>query len=65
MNIGQGNEILNGKKLPNWVVQGAGFEPAKRLTADLESAPFDHSGTPAIDCRKITWCSFFLFNDIL
>ena len=29
------------------LVQGAGFEPAKRLTADLESAPFDHSGTPA------------------
>ena len=29
------------------LVQGAGFEPAKHLTADLESAPFDHSGTPA------------------
>ena len=33
------------------LVQGAGFEPAKRLTADLESAPFDHSGTPAMGRR--------------
>ena len=29
------------------LVQGAGFEPAKSLTADLEPAPFDRSGTPA------------------
>ena len=28
-------------------VQGAGFEPAKHSAADLEPAPFDHSGTPA------------------
>ena len=33
----------------NWddVVQAAGFEPAKHYAADLEPAPFDHSGTPA------------------
>ena len=30
------------------LVQGAGFEPAKRYAADLEPAPFDHSGTPAV-----------------
>ena len=29
------------------LVQGAGFEPAKSLTAELEPAPFDRSGTPA------------------
>ena len=29
------------------VVQVAGFEPAKHYTEDLESSPFDHSGTPA------------------
>ena len=29
------------------VVQAAGFEPAKHYAADLEPAPFDHSGTPA------------------
>ncbi len=28
------------------VVVGGGFEPPKALPADLQSAPFDHSGTP-------------------
>ena len=28
------------------MVEGAGFEPAKASPADLQSAPFDHSGTP-------------------
>jgi hypothetical protein len=28
------------------VVEGAGFEPAKAMPADLQSAPFNHSGTP-------------------
>ena len=46
------------------LVQGAGFEPAKRLTADLESAPFDHSGTPAWVTREDFHCSFFLFMNI-
>ena len=27
-------------------MEGAGFEPAKSSTADLQSAPFSHSGTP-------------------
>ncbi len=26
---------------------GAGFEPAKHYAEELESTPFDHSGTPA------------------
>ena len=26
---------------------GAGFEPAKQYAEELESTPFDHSGTPA------------------
>ncbi len=30
-------------------VPGAGFEPAKLYAEDLESTPFDRSGTPA--CR--------------
>ena len=29
------------------MVQAAGFEPAKHYAEDLESSPFDHSGTPA------------------
>jgi hypothetical protein len=28
-------------------VPGAGFEPAKLYAEDLESTPFDRSGTPA------------------
>lgn len=28
------------------MVEGAGFEPAKAKPADLQSAPFSHSGTP-------------------
>ena len=31
------------------MVPGAGFEPAKLYAEDLESTPFDRSGTPA--CR--------------
>ncbi len=27
-------------------MEGAGFEPAKAEPADLQSAPFDRSGTP-------------------
>ena len=28
------------------VVEEGGFEPPKSLTADLQSVPFGHSGTP-------------------
>ena len=28
------------------MVEGGGFEPPKSLTADLQSAPFSHSGIP-------------------
>ncbi len=31
-------------------VPGAGFEPAKLYAEDLESTPFDRSGTPASCC---------------
>lgn len=27
---------------------GEGFEPSKSMTANLQSAPFNHSGTPPI-----------------
>ena len=30
---------------PHKVVDGGGFEPPKSATADLQSAPFGHSGT--------------------
>ena len=29
-----------------FLVEGGGFEPPKSRTADLQSAPFGHSGTP-------------------
>jgi hypothetical protein len=31
---------------PFFLVEGGGFEPPKVEPADLQSAPFDHSGTP-------------------
>ena len=58
------NETIMAKNVSKKMVQGAGFEPAKRLTADLESAPFDHSGTPAWATREDFHCSFFLFVNI-
>ena len=33
------------------MVQGAGFEPAKPKVADLQSAVFDRSTTPAYDVK--------------
>ena len=30
------------------MVEGGGFEPPKASPADLQSAPFDHSGTPPL-----------------
>ena len=38
-------------------VPGAGFEPAKLYAEDLESTPFDRSGTPAC---SVPWCISFL-----
>ena len=38
-------------------VPGAGFEPAKLYAEDLESTPFDRSGTPA-SCWA--WDNLFL-----
>ena len=34
------------------MVGADGFEPPKVLPADLQSAPFGHSGTPPINCQK-------------
>ena len=39
------------------MVPGAGFEPAKHYAEDLESTPFDRSGTPARMSRSMV---FFL-----
>jgi hypothetical protein len=38
-------------------VEGAGFEPAKAMPSDLQSDPFDRSGTPPdtlMNSRKIS-----------
>ena len=34
------------KKLQHHLVEGEGFEPSKAEPTDLQSAPFDRSGTP-------------------
>ncbi len=44
-------------KIYEIVVPGAGFEPAKHYAEDLESTPFDRSGTPA---RMLRSMAFFL-----
>lgn len=40
-------DALSSVCLNSFVVQGAGFEPAKPKVADLQSAVFDRSTTPA------------------
>ena len=36
------------------MVGGDGFEPSKSVTADLQSAPFGHSGTyPRFHCLRL------------
>ncbi len=32
------------------MVEGEGFEPSKAEPADLQSDPFDRSGTPPLSC---------------
>ena len=55
------------------MVEGEGFEPSKAEPADLQSAPFGHSGTPPIAnasplfCGSYTYlstpdCSFYSFS---
>ncbi len=41
------NGLLKASQHLFCLVPGAGFEPAKLYAEDLESTPFDRSGTPA------------------
>ena len=36
------------------MVEGDGFEPSKAVPADLQSAPFGHSGTPPSVTTNLT-----------
>jgi hypothetical protein len=36
----------------SWKVEGVGFEPTKAEPADLQSAPFGHSGNPPGSYRE-------------
>jgi hypothetical protein len=40
------NHPLNCNAMPNTLVEGEGFEPSKAEPSDLQSDPFDRSGTP-------------------
>ena len=42
------------------LVPGTGFEPAKHYAEELESTPFDHSGTPAlyVSGQGVYFCIF-------
>ncbi len=47
------------------LVEGAGFEPAKAKPSDLQSDPFDRSGTPpegCIICNKMPKVNPFFFG---
>src|SRR3990172_6578278 len=37
-------------------VEGEGFEPSKAKPADLQSAPFGHSGTPPRGAAQVRFC---------
>ena len=51
------NGLLKASQHLFCLVPGAGFEPAKLYAEDLESTPFDRSGTPA-SCWA--WDNLFL-----
>ena len=48
------------------MVEGGGFEPPKASPTDLQSVPFDHSGTPPqynnIDTKKTSEWTGYYFN---
>ena len=46
------NGLLKASQHLFCLVPGAGFEPAKLYAEDLESTPFDRSGTPACTQRS-------------
>ena len=37
------------------LVEGEGFEPSKAEPSDLQSDPFDRSGTPPKNCHFLSW----------
>ena len=39
------DELPTAPPRDEWLVERVGFEPTKRNAADLQSAPFSHSGT--------------------
>ncbi len=41
-------KIMEIKTLQNFLVEGEGFEPSKAEPTDLQSVPFDRSGTPPV-----------------
>jgi hypothetical protein len=43
--------ILSGNENEK-LVEGDGFEPSKAMLADLQSAPFGHSGNPPEDVAE-------------
>ncbi len=44
------------KQLAEMMVVGEGFEPSKAMPADLQSAPFGHSGIPPRDVAIVICC---------
>ncbi len=52
---------VSGDSFSKQMVVGEGFEPSKAVPADLQSAPFGHSGTPP---RGIAHCLAFAGKDV-
>ena len=42
------------------MVEGEGFEPSKAEPADLQSDPFDRSGTPPLLAARLRTCLLYI-----
>src|SRR6185437_8434594 len=49
-------ELITGCQLMSRLVEGEGFEPSKAEPSDLQSDPFDRSGTPP---NETAYCECF------
>ncbi len=53
---------LNYTRRLDTLVVGEGFEPSKAKPSDLQSDPFDHSGTPPKNLANLAYARFSLIH---
>ena len=59
------DELPTAPPRDEWLVERVGFEPTKRNAADLQSAPFSHSGTSPSATKRIIQDLGHFVNSIL